>query len=104
MTTCAWSVTRIRRSIPSPGDARFLTGFTAEFPAAAVIRLVRDYRSTPQVVALANRLVAELPRRAARRAGAGPQLVAQRPAGPQPVLTCYDEEAEAAAVAARARR
>ncbi|MGE5290627.1 MAG: ATP-dependent DNA helicase UvrD2 [Micromonosporaceae bacterium] len=36
----------------------FLTGFTAEFPSAAVIRLTRDYRSTPQVVRLANRLIA----------------------------------------------
>ena len=34
---------------------RYLTGFTAEFPDATVVRLVRDYRSTPQVVALANR-------------------------------------------------
>ena len=34
----------------------YLTGFTAEFPGATVVRLVRDYRSTPQVVALANRL------------------------------------------------
>ena len=35
----------------------YLTGFTAEFPAATVVRLVRDYRSTPQVVAVANQLV-----------------------------------------------
>ena len=35
---------------------RYLTGFAAEFPDATVVRLVRDYRSTPQVVALANRL------------------------------------------------
>src|SRR5712692_2200184 len=34
----------------------YLTGFTAEFPGATVIRLVRDYRSTPQVVAVANQL------------------------------------------------
>ena len=35
----------------------YLTGFTAEFPAATVVRLVRDYRSTPQVVAVANQLI-----------------------------------------------
>jgi DNA helicase-2/ATP-dependent DNA helicase PcrA len=34
----------------------YLTGFAAEYPDATVIRLVRNYRSTPQVVALANRL------------------------------------------------
>ena len=33
----------------------YLTGFAAEFPDATVIRLVRNYRSTSQVVALANR-------------------------------------------------
>ena len=72
----------------------YLTGFATEFPAAPVIRLIRNYRSTPQVVTLANKLVA----------GPGPSgpsaLVAQRPAGPAPQLTEYpDEPAEAAAVA-----
>jgi DNA helicase-2/ATP-dependent DNA helicase PcrA len=67
----------------------YLTGFTAEFPAATVVRLVRDYRSTPQVVAVANQLV---------RSGAA--LIAQRPPGPRPVLTEYpDDDAEAAGVA-----
>ena len=36
--------------------ASYLTGFSADFPGAAVLRLVRNYRSTPQVVALANQL------------------------------------------------
>ncbi|HUA41579.1 MAG TPA: ATP-dependent DNA helicase UvrD2 [Streptosporangiaceae bacterium] len=75
-----------------------LTGFPAEFPTAAVIRLVRNYRSTPQVVTLANRLIAAL-------GSSGPgALVAQRPAGPAPQLTEYpDEPAEAAAVAQQVR-
>ena len=34
----------------------FLTGFTAEFPDATVVQLVRNYRSTPQIIALANQL------------------------------------------------
>jgi DNA helicase-2/ATP-dependent DNA helicase PcrA len=72
----------------------YLTGFPAEFPAAKVIRLVRNYRSTPEVVTLANKLVA-----AAGWSGPG-SLVAQRPAGPAPRLTEHaDEPAEAAAVA-----
>jgi DNA helicase II / ATP-dependent DNA helicase PcrA len=64
----------------------FLTGFTAEFPDATVVRLVRDYRSTPQVVAVANQL-------------RGPEetLVAQRPPGPQPVLTGYSNDSDEAA-------
>ncbi len=67
----------------------YLTGFSAEFPDATVVRLVRDYRSTPQVVAVANQL--------ARSAA---PLVAQRPAGPRPVLTEYpDDTAEAAGLA-----
>jgi DNA helicase II / ATP-dependent DNA helicase PcrA len=68
----------------------YLTGFAARYPSATVVRLVRDYRSTPQVVALANRL-------------SGGALVAQRPAGPVPVIASYDDEvAEAAAVASKA--
>ncbi len=71
----------------------YLTGFTAEFPGATVVRLVRDYRSTPQVVAVANQLIKS----------ASP-LAAQRPPGPRPVLTEYpDDAAEAAGLAGRVR-
>jgi len=71
----------------------YLTGFTAEFPAATMVRLVRDYRSTPQVVAVANQLVRS----------ASP-LAAQRPPGPRPVLIEYpDDVAEAAGLAHRVR-
>jgi DNA helicase-2/ATP-dependent DNA helicase PcrA len=87
----------------------YLTGFPAEFPAAPVIRLVRNYRSTPQVVALANTLAVGASWKpggltAAGSAGyqTGDALVAQRPAGPQPQLTEYpDEPAEAAAIASQ---
>jgi DNA helicase II / ATP-dependent DNA helicase PcrA len=69
----------------------YLTGFRAEFPDATVIRLVRNYRSTPQVVALANRL------------GRDSGLVAQRPPDAEPEFTeCADEQEEAAAVARQA--
>jgi len=64
----------------------YLTGFTAEFPGATVVRLVRDYRSTPQVVAVANQL-----------APSAAPLVAQRPPGPRPVLTEYPDDASEAA-------
>ena len=75
----------------------YLTGFTAEFPGAAVVRLVRDYRSTPQVVAVANQLVRSRP---AGLPGQHTPLAAQRPPGPRPVLTEYpDDTAEAAGLA-----
>jgi ATP-dependent DNA helicase UvrD/PcrA len=91
----------------------YLTGFTAEFPDATVVRLVRNYRSTPQVVALANQLtgaggarpLAEQLKagRSAVTGRGGPPLVARQPAGPAPEFSEYgDEQAEASAVAAQA--
>jgi DNA helicase II / ATP-dependent DNA helicase PcrA len=88
----------------------YLTGFPAEFPSAPVIRLVRNYRSTPQVVTLANTLAAGAGRKPGGPGAAGPAgyetgaaLVAQRPPGPHPQLAEYpDEPAEAAAIARQA--
>ena len=86
----------------------YLTGFAAAFPQATVIRLVRNYRSTPQVVALANRLTGAIPVRRTPTAHAAPlpggaPLAAQRAAGPEPEFTGHhDDEAEAEAIAARA--
>jgi DNA helicase-2/ATP-dependent DNA helicase PcrA len=75
----------------------FLLEFTRRFPDAVTVRLHRDYRSTPQVVALANRVISTA---AGRPAGARLQLVGQRPAGPQPSFAEHDDESsEAAAVA-----
>jgi len=82
----------------------YLTGFAAEYPDATVVKLVRNYRSTPEVVGCANRL-AEAAGHRGRGALAGPALVAQRASGPPAEFTEYDdEEAEAAAMAARARQ
>ena len=75
----------------------YLLDFTRDHPGATTVRLVRDYRSTPQVVALANGLMAQ---QGGRRSGV--ELVSQRPSGPEPVYTAYDDEpAEAAGVADR---
>jgi len=71
-----------------------LLGFRRRFPDAVVVRLHRDYRSTPQVVALANALVRS----------DGVQLSGQRPPGPEPTFAEFDDEpAEAAAVAAQCK-
>jgi DNA helicase-2/ATP-dependent DNA helicase PcrA len=79
-----------------------LLTFARAHPGAAQIRLVRDYRSTPQVVMLANRLLVS----GRKRGEPTPlQLVAQRPDGPPVRFTVYDDdEAEAAGVAARIAR
>ncbi|HXD28875.1 MAG TPA: ATP-dependent DNA helicase UvrD2 [Arthrobacter sp.] len=84
-----------------------LLNFTVEHPQAPVVRLVRDYRSTPQVVGLANQLLSSrrlepgAPGRDVQWA-APLELLAQRPAGPEPEFTeCSDDEAEAGHVARR---
>ncbi|ADP78843.1 ATP-dependent DNA helicase UvrD2 [Pseudofrankia inefficax] len=101
----------------SGASPRYLVEFPRRFPEATVVSLVRDYRSTPQVVALANALLdgagtAEpptgglgaqaAPRGLAEVPARRPALVAMRPPGPEPtLLECADEAAEAKAVVAR---
>jgi DNA helicase-2/ATP-dependent DNA helicase PcrA len=71
-----------------------LLNFRRRFPEAVVVRLHRDYRSTPQVVSLANSLVRDQ----------GVALTGQRPPGPAPTFAEFDDEpAEAAAVATQCR-
>ncbi|MET9084635.1 ATP-dependent DNA helicase UvrD2 [Streptomyces sp. NPDC004237] len=78
-----------------------LLDFRTRHPGATVVKLVRDYRSTPQVVHLANGLLAQARGRAADHRL---ELVSQRPAGPEPVHTEYtDEPAEAEGAARRIR-
>ncbi|MEE2048125.1 ATP-dependent helicase, partial [Nocardiopsis tropica] len=75
----------------------YLTGFAARYPHATVVRLVRDYRSTPQVVRVANHVIAQA--RGTTSAG-HLTLQAQRPDGPDPMYQEYeDEPAEATGVA-----
>ncbi|WP_255624080.1 ATP-dependent helicase [Cellulomonas chengniuliangii] len=78
-----------------------LLTFSRTHPQAQVVRLVRDYRSTPQVVGLANRLLAKAPR--GKAGGHAPlELVAHRPAGPPVGYVAYDDDdAEASGIAAR---
>ncbi|MFR9732208.1 ATP-dependent DNA helicase UvrD2 [Saccharopolyspora sp. MS10] len=76
---------------------KWLIGFPKRFPEATVVRLERDYRSTPQVVSLANQVIG-----AARERPAGTRLrlIGQRPDGPEPDFAEYDHEpAEAEAIA-----
>ena len=85
----------------------FLTGFATRYEGARTVRLSRDYRSTPQVVSLANRVLSR-----SRRGGGGPhlpagavELVAQRPSGPAVRFETYDDDiAEAEGAVAQVRR
>lgn len=76
----------------------FLLGFADRYPEATVVRLESDYRSTPQVVGMANAVIGA---GAGRFRSAGLTLKGMRAPGPEPILTEYpDEDAEAEAVAA----
>ncbi len=80
---------------------RYLLDFGQRHPGAQQIRLVRDYRSTPQVVTLANRLLDGVPQ---SQRQARVELIAQRPSGPDPTFTEYEDDiAEATAIAAQIR-
>ena len=85
---------------------RHLLDFPRRYPHAQVVHLVRNYRSTPQIVALANILVrVGHSERAAGTPRAEPlQLRSQGLDGPVPTLTAYaDDPAEATGVAAAIR-
>jgi DNA helicase-2/ATP-dependent DNA helicase PcrA len=79
----------------------YLLDFADKYPDATVVRLERDYRSTPQIVDLANRLISAGSQPAAARL----TLIGQRPDGPKPTFAEYDDEvAEATAAASTAKR
>ncbi len=75
--------------------ASYLTRFAVRHPDAAVIRLVRDYRSTTQVVAMANRVLH------AQGPAEGVRLVAQGGDGPEPRFSQSATETDEAAQVAR---
>ena len=78
----------------------YLLDFERRYPNASVVRLERDYRSTPQVVSLANRIIAAATGATAR---CRLRLTAVLPDGPEATFAEHpDEPAEAAAVAAQA--
>ncbi|WP_240759302.1 ATP-dependent helicase, partial [Phytoactinopolyspora endophytica] len=73
----------------------YLLDFGQRYQSATTVRLFRDYRSTPQVVNVANAVL-----RPSRGGAKGVVLEAQRPAGPEAVFIEHpDEVAEAEWVA-----
>ncbi|MGZ4464729.1 MAG: ATP-dependent DNA helicase UvrD2 [Nocardioides sp.] len=79
-------------------NASYLRDFPQKFPGTTSIELVRNYRSSPEVVTAANTLLA-------RSESRGVELRAQRPSGPGVTYAALpDEVAEAEHVAARIAR
>jgi DNA helicase-2/ATP-dependent DNA helicase PcrA len=77
----------------------FLLGFQRAHPGAALIRLTRNYRSTPQIIELANRVLAKA---ATAKGPTTGDLRAQRESGPATKVQDFpDDVAEAEAVAAQ---
>ena len=76
----------------------YLVNFTRRWPSATVVKLTRDYRSTPQVVGLANGV---LDRATGASKALRLALVAQRPSGPEPMFREFDDETEEAAATAK---
>ena len=83
--------------------SEYLTGFARRFPEARVVRLEDNYRSSPQVLALANRLLAAAPGGDPSRRGK--RLVATRPPGPEPTVAAFENaEREVKALVAEVAR
>jgi DNA helicase-2/ATP-dependent DNA helicase PcrA len=83
-------------------SSEWLTGFTGRYPGARVVRLEANYRSTPQILTVANRLLGSGPRLAD---GPPKRLRATRPDGPPPTILQFPTGAdEESAIAADARR
>jgi ATP-dependent DNA helicase UvrD/PcrA len=76
----------------------YLMGFERRFPSATIVRLEDNYRSTPQVLAVANRL-------GPRLGGFEKTLRPTRPDGPEPVMRAVVfEDDESAYVVSEVRR
>ena len=76
----------------------FLTGFRRRFRGARVVVLRRNYRSSPEILALANRL-------GGAPGSGGGGLIATEPAGPTPRFTAAtDGDAELDALVGEVRR
>ena len=86
-------------------DPTALTGFLDRYPAGEVIRLVENYRSSPQILAVANAvLAADSTGSAEPGRSAESALLANRPDGPLPTIRMLaDDTAEAHAIARTVR-
>ncbi|GAB3088095.1 ATP-dependent DNA helicase UvrD2 [Corynebacterium aquatimens] len=77
----------------------YLLNFSRKYPHATVVKLQRDYRSTPQVTDLANTVIGKA---TGRVAGTRLELQGMRAPGPEPTFAAYDDEPTEAREVARA--
>jgi len=79
-------------------NSSFLLNFRERFPNSTQAQLVRSYRSTPQIVALANRVLASA---TGSEAALRLDLRSTRPNGTEPKRRVFDDEAGEAAGTAK---
>jgi len=78
-------------------DPTFLTDVARFYPGSLIVRLTHNYRSTPQIVAAADRVLKS-------DGDMSPSPIASRPDGALPAITAFDDEhAEARGIAALVR-
>lgn len=76
----------------------YLLNFSRTYPHGTVVKLQRDYRSTPEVTELANTVISKA---TGREAGTRLELEGMRAPGPEPTFASYpDEPSEARDIAA----
>ncbi len=75
-------------------DIGNILAFEKDYPGARVVRLEENFRSSPEVLALADELIRANSRRKEKR------LIPRRPAGSRPILFAYADEQEEARGAA----
>ncbi|MFZ4518740.1 MAG: ATP-dependent DNA helicase UvrD2 [Microthrixaceae bacterium] len=81
-------------------DARYLVDFDTYFPGGGTVTLSENYRSSPQILAVANAVLAA----GGGAGGSGMELRPNRPAGPVPTVRPTADETEEARTVARALR
>ncbi len=81
-------------------DPEALRRFPKRFPSAEVVRLTENYRSSPQILAVANAVLLG----GGRGVDRGGALQATRPDGPVPAVHAYDDDRAEARGVARAVR
>ena len=80
----------------------YLLNFSRTYPHGTVVKLQRDYRSTPEVTELANAVISKA---TGREAGTRLELEGMRSPGPEPTFASYpDEPSEARDIAAEIKK